>query len=62
MDAIFAFLSVFLLRIQLSSNYVRPEAIRFNLISGIFRLLRYNCCLRSFLIAVSAMSNSLMLA
>src|ERR1700674_3247739 len=62
LDAIFAFLSLFLLRILLFSNYIRLEAMRFNLISDIFRLLGNNRCLRSFLIATPAMSHSLMLA
>src|ERR1700680_5035642 len=62
LDAIFAFLSLFLLCILLFSNYIKLEAMRFNLISGIFRLLRYNRRLRSFLIATPAMSHSLMLA
>src|ERR1700674_3612280 len=62
LDAIFAFLSFFLLRILLFSDYIKLEATRFNLISGIFRLLGNNRCLRSFLIATPAMSHSLMLA
>jgi hypothetical protein len=51
-----------LLRILLFSNYNKLEATRFHLISGIFRLLGNNCCLRSFLIATPAMSHSVMLA
>jgi hypothetical protein len=61
-DAIFAFLSLLLLRILLFSNYIKLEATRFNLTSGIFRLLRNNRCLRSFLIATPAMCHSLVLA
>src|ERR1700693_5339823 len=60
LDAILAFLSLFLLRILLFSNSIKLEAMRFNLISVIFRLLGNNRCLRSFLIATPAMSHSLM--
>ena len=62
MDAIFAFLSLLLLRILVFSNYINLEATRISSISDIFRLLGNNRYLRSFLIAAPAMSHSLMLA
>jgi hypothetical protein len=49
-------------RPQVLNSCIRLEAMRFNLISGILRLLRYNRGLWYFLIATSAMSHSLMLA
>lgn len=61
LDAIFALLSLFLLRILLFPNYIKIEAMLFNLISGIFRLLGYNRRLRTFLVPTSAMSHPLML-
>jgi hypothetical protein len=47
--------------ILLFSNHIKPEATRFNLLLGIFRLLGNNRCLRFFLVATTAMSQPLML-
>jgi hypothetical protein len=58
----FTFPPHFLLRILLFSNYINLGAMRFDLIFGMFRLLRTYCSLRPFVIATSAMSHPLMLA